>query len=105
MRAGALRHRITIERQATAQDDWGGVVNHWATIGTFSASIEPINGREYFAAQAVQSEVTARIRMRYHPDVLPSDRVNHNGTIYNVLSIIDKDMKNIQLELMCKSAG
>ena len=104
MNAGALRHRITIERQATAQDDWGGVVNHWATIGTFSASIEPINGREYFAAQAVQSEVTARIRMRYHPDVLPSDRVNHNGTIYTVQSVINPKVLNEELVLMCKTS-
>jgi hypothetical protein len=36
---------------------------------------------------------------------LPSDRITHGNKVYDVLSIIDKGIGNIQSELMCKSAG
>jgi SPP1 family predicted phage head-tail adaptor len=65
MKAGKLRQTIAIERATIEQDPYGQPIEGWETIGTFAASVEPINGREYFAAQAVQSEVTTRIRMRY----------------------------------------
>lgn len=105
MNAGKLRHSIVIDRYVSITDDWGQPIEGWEAVGSFRASVEPISGREYFAAQAAQSEVTTKITMRYQPGILSSDRITHEGTVYNVLSIIDKDMKNIQLELMCKSAG
>lgn len=104
MRAGKLRHQITVERFTMEQDDYGQPIEAWQTVGTFAASVEPINGREYFAANAAQSEVTTRIRMRYHPGITSTDRITHGSTIYNMLSVINPEMRNEELVLMCKSA-
>jgi SPP1 family predicted phage head-tail adaptor len=105
MRAGALRHQITIERFISGQDDYGQPIEAWEPVGTVAAAVEPLKGREFMAAQAGQSEVTTRIRLRYRAGITAADRITHEGTVYNVLSIINKDMRNIELELMCKSAG
>lgn len=79
-------------------------ITTWAPIGTVSASVEPLSGREYIALSAELSEVTTKIRMRYLA-MTTADRITHAGITYNVLSIINKDMRNVELELTCKSAG
>ena len=81
-----LRHRVTIERFAQgAQDpDTGDIVNQWQALKTVWASFEPVSGREFIAAQAGQSEVTARIVVRF-TDVTPKDRIAMDGCLYNIL--------------------
>lgn len=74
-------------------------------LGYVAAAIEPLSGREFIATQAVQSNVTPSIRLRYLARISTADRITHGGTVYNVLSIIDKGKRHIELELMCKSAG
>jgi SPP1 family predicted phage head-tail adaptor len=105
MSAGRYRHRITIERPISGTDDYGAPIEGWETVGTFAASIEPLTGREYLAAFAIQSEVTTRLRLRFVAGILPSYRATYRGTAYDVLSIINREMRNIELELMCKSIG
>ena len=105
MRAGRLRHTITIERMTSTQDPFGQPIEEWVSLGTYPASIEPINGREYFAAQANQSELTTRIRTRYIEGVKPQDRITHDGTVYDIQSVIDTEMRHAELVLMCRSAG
>ena len=61
--------------------------------------------REYLAAQAAVSEVTAKIRMRFRPWMTAEDRVIHEGTIYNIVSVIDVRSENRELVLMCKAVG
>ena len=61
MRIGKLRHRITIECVVETQDADGAVIETWSTYETVQASIDPISGREYFAAQSTQADVTHRI--------------------------------------------
>ncbi|WP_292935514.1 phage head closure protein [Noviherbaspirillum sp.] len=104
MRAGKLRHKVTVERVTITQDpDYGSVIETWTPVGTFPASVEPINGREYFTAHLALSEVTTRIRMRYQAGLSVLDRITHGGTVYNVQSVINPDMRNEELVLMCKS--
>lgn len=105
MSAGKYRHRITIERLTQTVDDYGAPSGSWLTVGTFAASIEPLTGREYLAAFAIQSEVTTRLRLRFVAGILPSDRATYRGITYDVLSIINREMRNVELELMCRSSG
>ena len=104
MKAGKLRRQVTIERAAMIEGAYGPVPGPWEPVGTFAASIEPISGREFVAFRAAQSEITTRIRLRYQAGILPSDRITHGDTIYNVLSVIDPAMRNVELELMCTSS-
>lgn len=52
---------------------------------------------------SAQSEVTTRIRLRYRPGITSADRVNHEGTLYNITSVIDYKSRNRELALMCKA--
>ena len=104
MQAGRLRHRITLQRKEQTQNpQTGALITTWATVANVWAAVEPLSAREFIAAQAAQSEVTARIRMRFRPWMTAEDRVIHNGTIYNIVSVIDVRSENRELVLMCKA--
>ena len=103
MNAGKLDQRVTVERFTSTVDDWGTPIDTWAPLFSCWAAVEPLVGREYLAAQAAQSEVTARVTMRYRPGITAQDRVIHNGTTYNIVSLIDVRSGHRELVLMCKA--
>ena len=103
MKAGQLDQRVTVERFSRTEDELGQPIETWAPLFTCWAAVEPLTGREYIAAQAAVSEVTARIRMRFRPWMTAQDRVIHNGTIYMIESLIDVRSEHRELHLMCKA--
>jgi SPP1 family predicted phage head-tail adaptor len=92
LKAGRLRHRVAIQSKANVQDPvTGEMVPTWTTVtgwGSVPAAIEPLSAREFIAAQAVQSAVTARITLRYRAGLDASMRIVHNGTIYNIAGVL-----------------
>lgn len=104
MQAGRLRERVTLERKtAGAVDPWGQPIpDAWESLATVWAAVEPLAGREYIAAQAAQSEVTTRIRIRWRGDVDSQIRVVHRGKTYDVMSVIDPRSERRELILMAK---
>lgn len=82
---GELRHRITIQRPVTAQDlETGATTTNWVAVATnIAAAIKPVSVREFVAAQAMQSQVTARIVIRYMPGLTAQMRILHGSRIYN----------------------
>jgi len=82
MQAGKQRHWVTFERLATELDSDGNRVEEWvdafAHNSRMPAEIQQLSARELFAAQAVQSEVTARIIVRYRDGFEPKMR----GVVY-----------------------
>ncbi len=83
--AGRLRHRVAIQARASVQDeDTGEMVPGWKTIAGLESvpcAIEPLSARDFIAAQAGQSQVTARIVMRYRA-LAQTVRFVHGDTIY-----------------------
>ena len=103
MKAGQLDQRVTVERYTSTEDELGQPIEAWAPLFTCWAAVEPLTGREYLAASAAVSEVTARIRMRFRPWMTNTDRVIHNGTTYGIESLVDVRSENRELVLMCKA--
>ena len=104
IQAGKLRHRVTIQSLSAGspQQTGSGMPDEsWATVATVSASIEPLSGRELFAAQEHHAETTTRIRIRYRSEVTAKMRVSHGGTTYNILSVIDPEKRHKEIQLMC----
>lgn len=89
MRAGKLRHRITLQRPGLSQDPVSGeMLPGWQDVATVWASIEPLSAREFISAQAGQSEVTARIVIRHRADVDATLRALHRGKVYNIHGVL-----------------
>lgn len=103
MHAGRLRHRVSLQAQVETRDDeTGAVIVAWQEFAKAWSAIEPLSAREFVASQAVQSEVVARITMRYRNDVTAKNRIVHNGRIYNIEGVLaDKDSGLEYMTLPC----
>lgn len=105
MRAGRLRHQVTIQQLVAGspgQQLNGEPDESWtAYLTDVWASIEPLRGRELFAAQEHHSEITTRIELRYRPGVTAKMRVLHGSTVYNILAVLDPEQRHIKLQLLC----
>jgi SPP1 family predicted phage head-tail adaptor len=104
VKIGKLRHRITIERVSETQDSDSSVIETWSTFTAVQAWIEPISGREYFAAQTTQAEVTHRISLRYLDGAIAKMRVKHGSRIFDILSAVNVNERNRELQLMCRES-
>ena len=102
MRAGKLRHRVTIQRAVEAQNEFGEAVTTWVNVGQVWASVEPLRGREYFQADGTQAEVSTVIRMRYRDGIVAKMRLVHGDDSYDIESVIDVGGRGRELELMCR---
>jgi SPP1 family predicted phage head-tail adaptor len=102
-----LRHRILIEQwvldidtngDAVQDPETGETTGQWVPLGQpVWAAIEPLSAREFIAAQATQSQITARIVIRHRSDLTSAMRLVHmvnsvRGTVYNPAGFLaDKD--------------
>ena len=103
LKAGNLRHRVTLQRkQQTQNPQTGAMVTTWVTEATVPAAVEPLSAREFIAAQAVQSDVSVRIRVRYRPGITSAMRLLHDGKVYGITGVLaDKDSGREYLTLPC----
>ena len=105
MRAGKLRHRVTIQtRTLGAADSYGHQAKTWADAATVWASVKPLDGAELFRAQQVQPEVTHSVGMRHNANATPKARISHDSRTLEILTAINTEDRDIELELLCKEA-
>lgn len=89
MQIGKLRHRVRLERPGRTQDpNTGEMIDGWELVATVWASVEPLSAREFIAAQAGQSEVTARIVIRHREGIDATMRILHRGRVYNIEGVL-----------------
>ena len=102
MKAGSLRHRVTIQRLTITQGTAGEVVESWSDVATVYAAVEPLSGREFWQAQQVAAESQIRVRIRYRAGLDTTMRVIHDDRTLEILSIVDPEERHRELQLMCR---
>lgn len=109
MKPGKLDQRITLQRRLEERNDIGEAVITYVNAAIVWASVEPLSGRELYAAQQTQSEVTTRIRIHWRRGVSERMRVRHvvsyespqQVDVYEVLSVIALKSARYELQLLC----
>lgn len=113
MQAGRLRHRVNIEQPVETQNEIGEPITTWQVFAeNVPAAIEPLSGREFYAAQQEQSDVTTRIRIRWRRGVTELMRLVHvtdattspeEVDVYDIEAALpDQRTGRRELQLMCK---
>ncbi|MDQ7965659.1 phage head closure protein [Pseudomonas plecoglossicida] len=86
MRLGRLNHLITIEHKVKLRDpvtlEFGEPT--WQKFAKVYAEVSPLSARDLIAAQAAQSEATARMKIRYRPGVMSTMRILYRGEVYSI---------------------
>lgn len=101
MHIGSLRHRIIIQEKNLTEDLEGVTAETWGDVATVWASVEDLQGREFFQA-AVVSETKTRIKIRYRNGITSAMRVLLGERIFDIKSVIDPDGRKRELLLMCR---
>lgn len=101
--AGRLRHRVLIQNPVESQDPVSGtLIATWVDLATVFAEVAPSSAREFVAAQAIDSEVTARITIRHRAGVTDKSRIIHRGQVYNVHGVLADPVSGLEyLTLPC----
>lgn len=102
MRAGLLRHTVTLQERTTADDGAGGVTETWVDVDHIPARVMPLAGTELFAAQQNMSRVSHRIEMRYRDDVVSQMRLLYRERVFDIQAVINVGERDRELHLMCE---
>jgi SPP1 family predicted phage head-tail adaptor len=109
VKLGKFDQRITLQRRIEQRNVIGETEITYLNAISAWAAVEPLTGRELFAAQQTQSEITTRIRMHWQRGISERMRVVHitsyrtprTQDVYDVLSVIDDRSAHEELQLMC----
>jgi SPP1 family predicted phage head-tail adaptor len=104
-----MRHWLTFETLVDEMDSDGARVVVWApafdTSPTMPAEVAPLSGRELIAANAVQSRVTHRIRIRYREGITAKMRAVERETVYNIEAVIPDQRSGLRYLTLLASTG
>lgn len=98
MRSGPLRHRVTVQVRASAQDPSGEPRNEWQPFVTRWASVEPLVGREFFASQERNGRVQTRFRMRFVDGLKPAMRIIWQSRVFDITAV--QQVRGLKAELV-----
>lgn len=104
IRAGKLRHKVEIQEKIVSRDSMGGEEITWVPFIYCRCQISPLSGREYFAAQQVQSTVSHKMQMRYQPGIKPTHRIQWGERVFDINASLNKDERNVELIIFCTEA-
>lgn len=102
MRAGELKHSITVQRKVvTGTGDRGQPVYHWATRSQVRANIEELSGRKLELARQLIATATHRVTLRFLSGLAIKDRILYKGRHFNINSIQDEQLLGFSQSLLC----
>lgn len=100
MQIGKLNRLVSIQQRASTQDTFGQQSTGWTNLYTnVHVAIRPLSGREMLAAQAVNSEVSHNINLRYLAGITANMRILYGTRIFNITAVMNIDERNKELML------
>jgi len=105
MRAGRIKHRVTIQKQKVTKNAYGEDTITWVDDKNCYACIRALRGREYFNAQQAKADVNHNIQMRYRvlsdgTRIGPTCRIKHDDR-YFLVRVAMQDERKSELNLLC----
>lgn len=101
--AGKYRYYITVQYNANpdASDSYGQPSDPWQAFGYAWASKEPLRGREFLAAEQLQTEVSYRFRLREMSGVTSKMRIQLDGLTYSIEAVLPPNKPGGEMQLLC----
>jgi len=102
MRAGRLRHKITIQEVTETADGMGGFTETWSEYTTAFASITPMKGMEALEHRKLGHETVHKVWMRYQSGISTKMRVVWGDRTMDMIDYRIPDERNEMIELTVK---
>lgn len=104
MESNELDKRVTLQHLGEVVNELNESTEDWVNFipagdGKLWARVRDMSGRQYIAATASQNSVVTEIRIRKRDGVVAKMRVLHQGDIYDVEAVLERERG--WLDLMC----
>jgi head-tail adaptor len=111
--AGEMRHRVNVKQHkqdagTTAYDSYGQLSassTAWATLVSRRAKIEQLGGSEAELARQIYPKATYKVTLDYNETLATTGgsrrAVEFNSRMLHIGAVINPDMENVRLELLC----
>lgn len=100
MRAGNLKHSISIERETETVRPSGSVVKAWQPIATARAEVLQASADEFLTGFGEAEAGKTLFRIRWRDGITTADRVMFHGKAHNIKEIVEIGYRQ-GLELRC----
>lgn len=97
-----LRNRVEFLRRVVTVEH-GISRERWETAFTCWCGVEPLSGREFWEAAAINRENEVRFTIRYRKNVSAEMRIKLDGTVYDITSVLDKNNRHEALEILART--
>ena len=97
-----LRNRVDFLRQVVTVNH-GISQERWETVCSCWCSVEPLSGREFWEAAAINRENEVRFTIRYRKGISAEMRIRLDGVVYNITSITDRNNRHEALEILART--
>jgi SPP1 family predicted phage head-tail adaptor len=104
MRAGEMRHRITLQKPTHTRNDFNESVTTYNDFVTVWGTIEWQSGRRFVEAKQLNAEVQGVVRIRYRSRVLPEWRIKFDNRYLEILSISNIYERGQELQINVKES-
>lgn len=100
MRAGKLRHVITIKEKTVTQNSFNEEVITWADVATVRAAIETPTGTEYMDVESLGASISHKVLIRHYPNLAPTMIVSWGARTFEIIAVLDDNLQR-ETVLMC----
>ena len=106
IKAGKYNKVISIQKRDYDKErnstPYGNSRPIWKNVATVRASVEPLQGREYFSGPFQMGDNIIRVRIRYLEGITNKMRIRSGNRLFDIYSVIDSMETHRELQLMCK---
>ena len=102
IKAGDLRHPVTLLRPETVTNDKGRRITSWVSADLVYAAKNDVSGKEFYQAQAFHAEDTVTFTIRWRSDVDATWRVRHHSVDYEILEVNHLGYMGDFMRLKCR---
>jgi SPP1 family predicted phage head-tail adaptor len=106
IRSGQLRTKLWIQRPIAGSGDGmgGGGTSYHEDVRETYGHVMPLTGTEMIVASQKGSEENCKIHIRFISDLTPKNRLQlaDTTTFYDIVSVINPDLRNRELILYCR---
>ena len=102
MRAGRMRHRLTIQTVTETQNAVGELTRVWAEAVTVWGQVRPLSGKETLTGEQITADVSHRVFVRYNENIAATARILWGTRVFEINAVLNADEIDRSMELLCK---
>ena len=102
MKAGDLRHEITVQGVTSTLDATGKRTDVWTDKAVCKASMSDVSNKDYYIANAYDGQETVTFTIRWREGITAGDRVLHGSDTYTVREVNHLGYRRDWMMLKCE---